>query len=93
MLELYYNFFKKFCDTDNYEELDRDTDSLLLALSEKKMEDVILPEKKRAKWVKLRFKDCTDNFTANATDNFSPELAVMSTRNMTRENRPLQRRV
>ena len=46
MLELYYNFFKKFCDTDNYEEVDRDTDSLLLALSEKKMEDVILPEKK-----------------------------------------------
>ena len=28
MLELYYNFFKKFCDTGKYEELEMDTDSL-----------------------------------------------------------------
>ena len=28
MLELYYNFFKKFRDTDKYEELEMDTDSL-----------------------------------------------------------------
>ena len=34
MLELYYNFFKKFCDTDKYEELGVDTDCLYLALSE-----------------------------------------------------------
>ena len=27
MLELYYNFFKNFCDTKNYEELEMDTDS------------------------------------------------------------------
>ena len=33
MLELYYNFFKKFCDTDKYEELEMDTDSLYLAFS------------------------------------------------------------
>ena len=24
MLELYYNFFKKFCDTDRYEEIEMD---------------------------------------------------------------------
>ena len=36
MLELYYNFFKKFCDTDKYEELEMDTDSPYLALSEEK---------------------------------------------------------
>ena len=71
MLELYYNFFKKFCDTDKYEELEMDTDSLYLALSEEILEDVILPEK-RAEWDKLRSKDCSDNFTANATDNFFP---------------------
>ena len=41
MLELYYNFFKKFCDTDKYEELEMDTDSLYLALSEENLEDVI----------------------------------------------------
>ena len=45
MLELYYKFFKKFCDTDKYEELEMDTDSLYLALSEENLEDVILPEK------------------------------------------------
>ena len=85
MPELYYNFLKKFCDTDKYEELEMDTDSLYLALSKEKLEDVILPEK-RAEWEQLRSKDCTDNFTANATDNFSPELVVMPTRNMMREN-------
>ena len=71
MLELYYNFFKKFSDTDKYEELEMDTDSLYLALSEENLEDVILPEK-RAEWNQIRSKDCTDNFTANATDNFFP---------------------
>ena len=71
MLKLYYNFFKKFCDTDKYEELEMDTDSLYLDLSKENLEDVILP-KKRAEWDKLRSKDCTDNFTAKATDNFFP---------------------
>ena len=63
-----------------------DTDSLYLALSEENLEDVILPEK-RAQWEQLRSKDCTYNFTANATDNFSPELAVMPTKKMIRESR------
>ena len=54
-----------------------DTDSRYLALSAENLEDVILPEK-RAEWGQLRSKDCTDNFTASATDNFSPELAVMT---------------
>ena len=81
MLELYYKFFKKFCDIDKYEELEMDTDSLYLALSKEILEDVILPEK-RGEWDKSRSKDCTDNFTANATDNFSPELVVIPTRKM-----------
>ena len=46
MLELYYNFFKRFCDTEKYEELEMDTDSLYLALSEENLEDIILPEKR-----------------------------------------------
>ena len=49
MLELYYNFLKKFCDTDKYEELEMDKDSLYLAISEESLEDVILPEK-RVQW-------------------------------------------
>ena len=48
-----------------------DSDSLYLALSEENLKDVIVPEK-RAEWDQLRSKDCTDNFTANATDNFFP---------------------
>ena len=71
MLELYYNFFKKLSDTDKYEELEMDTDSLYLALSEENLEDVILPEK-RAEWSQLRSKDCTDSFTANGTDSCFP---------------------
>ena len=71
MLELYYNFLKTLCDTDKYEGLEMDTDSFYLALSEENLEDVILPEK-RAEWSQLRSKNCTDNFTANATDIFFP---------------------
>ena len=63
-----------------------DTDSLYLALSGENLEDVIVPEK-RVEWDQLRSKDCNDNFTANATDNFFPELAVLPTRNITRESR------
>ena len=63
-----------------------DTDSLYLALSEESFEKVFLPEK-RAEWDQLRSKDCSDNFTANATENISLELAVMLTRNMIREKR------
>ena len=46
MLDLYYKLLKKFCDTDKYEELEMDTDSLYLALSDKNLEDVILLEKR-----------------------------------------------
>ena len=48
-----------------------DTNSLYLALSEENLEEGILP-KKRAEWDQLPSKDCTDDFTANATDNFFP---------------------
>ena len=81
MLEFDYNFFKKFCDTDKYEELEVDIDSLYSTLSEESLEDVF-SQKKTGEWDQLRSKDCTDNFTANATDNFSPEFNGMSTRNM-----------
>ena len=71
MLELYYNFLRKFCDTEKYEELEMDTDSLYLALSEENLEDIILPEKRNESEA-IRSRDCTDNFTANATGNFFP---------------------
>ena len=52
MLELYYNFFDKFCDVNIFEELEMDTDSLYLALAEEKLYDSIQPEK-RDIWEKL----------------------------------------
>ena len=36
-LELYHIFFPKFCDTDKYEEIEMDTDSLYLVLAEKEL--------------------------------------------------------
>ena len=71
MLEFYYIFFKKICDTDKYEELETDTDSLYLALSEENLEDVFLPGK-QAEWDQIRSKGSTDKFTSNATDKFFP---------------------
>ena len=52
MLELYYNFFDKFCDVNKFEELEMDTDSLYLALAEENLYDCIKPDK-RAAWEKL----------------------------------------
>ena len=49
MLELYYNFFTRFCDVNMFEELEMDTDSLYLALAEEELEDCIRPEL-RAEW-------------------------------------------
>ena len=69
MLELYYNFFERFCDVNKFEELEMDTDSLYLALSEKELYDCIREESK-AEWDLLRTGDCKDDFTANATTNF-----------------------
>ena len=86
IFELYCKSFKNFCDTDKYEELEMNTNSFYLALSEENLEDVIVPEK-RAKWDQLRSKDCNDNFTANATDIFFRKLAVLPTRSMIRESR------
>ena len=71
MLELYYNFFERFCDVNKFEELEMDTDSLYLDLSEKELYDCIREESK-AEWNLLRTKDCKDDFTANATTNFFP---------------------
>ena len=51
MLELYYNFFDKFCDVNKFEELEMDTESLYLALAEEHLYDCIKPDK-RAAWEK-----------------------------------------
>ena len=91
MLELYYNFFDEFCDVNKFEELEMDTDYLYLALAEEDLDDCIFPSK-RAEWTERRSKDCRDNFSADAKNNFFPVLAVLNIRNMTRENQDFSRR-
>ena len=76
MLELYYNFFTRFYDVNNFEELEMDTDSLYLALAEKKLKDCIRPEMS-AEWQKLRSNDCVDKFTADAVANFLPRTCCV----------------
>ena len=71
MLELYYNFFDKYCDITKFEELEMDTDSLYLALSEHDLCDCIRPTMKK-EYNSLRSGDCTDEFSANSTTNFFP---------------------
>ena len=71
ILELYYNFFTKFCDVNKFEVFEMDTDSLYLALAEKELEDCIRPEM-RAEWQRLRSNDCVDSFTADAVAIFFP---------------------
>ena len=44
MLELYYNFFTRFCDVNKFEKLEMDTHSVYLVLAEKELEDCIRPE-------------------------------------------------
>ena len=76
MLELYYNIFTRFCDINQFEELEMDTDSLYLALAEKELEDCIRPEM-RAEWQRLRSNDCVDSFTADAVANFFPRTCCV----------------
>ena len=72
ILELYHNFFEKFRDVNKFEELEMDTNSLYLALSEKELYDCIREESK-IEWELKRKEDCKDDFTANATTNFFPK--------------------
>ena len=46
MLELYYNFFDKFCDVNKFEDLEMDTYSLYMALAEENLYDCIQREKR-----------------------------------------------
>ena len=71
-LDLYHNYFEFFCVTGKYEEIERDIDSVFLALSEENLEKNILPEKGN-EWEAIRSRDCTDSFTVNATDNVFPK--------------------
>ena len=68
-LELYYNFFQRFYDVRNFEELEKDTESSCLSLSEEESYDCIR-EKSKAACEVMRTEDCKDDFTANGTSKF-----------------------
>ena len=74
MLELYYNFFTRFCDVNKFEELEMDTGSLHPAVAEKDMEDCIQPEMK-TEGERLWSKDCSDSFTAVASGNLFSRIS------------------
>ena len=76
MLELYYNFFSRFCDVNKFQELEMETESLYLALAEKELEDCIKPEK-IVEWHRLQSKDCFDCFTADTLANFFPRTCCL----------------
>ena len=84
MLELYYKFFERFCDVNKFQELEMDTDSLYLALSEKELYCCIRKES-RAQWSLLRTEDCKNDFTANARTSFFPRTCC--TKHMKYEKR------
>ena len=71
LLELYYNFLDKFCDINKFGELEMDTDSFYLALTEQELTDCIRREMK-AQWEKMRSTICDDSFVADASGNFFP---------------------
>ena len=72
MLELYYNFFKQYCDESKFEELEMDTDSLYLALAENDITDCIRQDK-LVEWTAIRKEDCRNNFEADSLRNFFPQ--------------------
>ena len=90
-MELYYCFFERFCDVNNFEELELDTESLYLALSEEELYDCIR-EESRVEWVLMRTEDCKDDFTANATTISFLEPAAQNIRNMANESLAFSKR-
>ena len=78
MLELYYNFFQKYCDQSKFEEIEMDTNSLYLALAENNISDCITQEKAE-EWSCIRKDDCIDEFEADSSRNCFPGHVVLLT--------------
>ena len=74
MLEFYYDFVDKFCDRRDFEVIQRDTDSLYMALSAKDFDDIIKPD------LKELYKDekpnwlVTDEYSKRVPGLFKPEF-------------------
>ena len=71
MLELYYSFFDKYCDVTKFEELEKDTNSLYLALSQNDLYNCIRPAFQE-EWISLRSGGSKVEVSPNSTTNFFP---------------------
>ena len=89
-LELYFNFFEKLCDADNFEELEMDTDSLYLTLWEENFEGLILSQKPVECNAFERFHR---KFHFQRNRHFFPGCASTDIRNMIRGNRAIRARI
>ena len=69
MMELYYNFFHKYCDENEFEKVEIDTDSMYLALAEDNLDDCIIPAGK-TQWTLICRNDCRYDFQADAKKSF-----------------------
>ena len=92
MLELYYNFFKKLCDTDKYEELGIDNDSLYLALTSKNWKMFFFSESE-LNVTNYILKIALITLLRMLPTIFCTKLAVMSTGNIIRESQVASKKV
>ena len=86
MLEFYYNFFKKFCDTDKYEELEMDTDFLYLPYPKKVWKMLFFPRNELNGAIYV-LKIAPRTLLQKQPTTFPPELVVMPIRNIITESR------
>ena len=78
MLELFYNFFDRFVAFNNFQEIDKDTDSLHLGLAEN-MTDCIRSEM-NAEGTKMRLSDYNNTFEAYPSGVFFPTNVLCTAR-------------
>ena len=71
MLELYCNFFDKYCDVTKFGDVEMDTDLLYVALSEHSLYDCIRAAVKIV-WSSLQSGECTNDFSTSSTTFFLP---------------------
>ena len=71
MLELFYNFFRKFCDFNSFEKKEMDTDSLYLTVAHDSLGVCLKPDMREV-WNNIRMNDCSNTFAADSSNNFFP---------------------
>ena len=91
MLELYYNFFQKFCDFNSFEETEMDSDFLYLALAHDSFEDCIKPDMREV-WNNIRMNDGSNTFAADSSNSFFLALVVPNISNIIKESLDYLRR-